>query len=178
MMRDTTYEPTDAEVEAYYDSHINDYKVERKLLVYHIIFEDSTLAEAVRDSILLGADFVEMAKRYYPGEPEIREVAYNLDYIGPRDMGEKFYSVADTLKVGDISHPVKTQWGYHLIKLVQRKEDRTLAQVKPGIKHTLKEQRDAETRQRLVDQWRAAADIVIDDKTLGKFDPYASGKLS
>jgi parvulin-like peptidyl-prolyl isomerase len=174
MMRDLEYEPSEEEVESYFNAHIDDYKVERKLLVYHIIFQDSTLAEAVRDSILLGADFVEMAKRYYPGEPEIREVAYNLDYIGPKDMGEVFYNAADSLKVGDISHPVKTQWGYHLIKLVQRKEDKTLAQVKPGIKHTLKGKRDEEKKRGMVDEWRAAADVVIDNNLLSKYDPYAS----
>ena len=166
--------PTDEEVESYFYEHIDDYKVERKLMVYHIIFQDSAFAEAIRDSILLGADFVEMAKRYYPGEPEIREVAYNLDYIGPKDMGEAFYDAANDLDIGDISHPVKTEWGYHLIKLIQRKEDKTIAQVKPGIKHTLKNLRDAEKKRRLFEEWKSIAAIEIDDKLLGKYDPFFS----
>ncbi len=174
ITRDLEYEPTDEEVESYFDEHIDDYKVERKLMVYHIIFQDSVLAEAVRDSILLDADFVEMAKRYYPGEPEIREVAYNLDYIGPRDMGEIFYDAANALEIGEISHPVKTEWGYHLIKLMQRKEDKTIAQVKPGIKHTLKNLRDTEKKRKLFEEWKAIAQIEIDDKLLSKYDPLFS----
>ncbi len=114
--------------------------------MYHILFQDSLLAEAVRDSIISGADFAEMAKRYYPGDPEIREVLYNLDYIGPDEMGHVFYGVADAMKVGEVSHAVKTNWGYHLIKLVNRKQDRTLAQVKPGIKQHLKDTSDAQRR--------------------------------
>ncbi|UCE65405.1 MAG: peptidylprolyl isomerase [Candidatus Zixiibacteriota bacterium] len=174
IMKDLEYEPTEEEIESYFYEHIDDYKVERKLMVYHIIFQDSAFAGAIRDSILLGADFVEMAKRYYPGEPEIREVAYNLDYIGPKDMGEVFYNAANDLDIGDISHPVKTEWGYHLIKLMQRKEDRTIAQVKPGIKHTLKNLRDAEKKRRLFEEWKSIAAIEIDDKLLGRYDPFFS----
>ncbi|UCC78569.1 MAG: peptidylprolyl isomerase [Candidatus Zixiibacteriota bacterium] len=174
ITRDLEYEPTEEEVESYFNEHIDDYKVERKLMVYHIIFQDSVFAEVVRDSILLGAEFVEMAKRYYPGEPEIREVAYNLDYIGPRDMGEVFYNAANDLEIGEISHPVKTEWGYHLIKLMQRKEDKTMAQVKPGIKHTLKNLRDTEKKRKLFEEWKAVAQIEIDDKLLSKYDPLLS----
>jgi len=175
LLKDQEYEPTEEEVESYFDAHRKDYTVERKLLVYHIIFQDSLLAEAVRDSLLLGAKFEDMAKRYYPGEPEIREVAYNLDYIGPQDMGEVFYKAADALKVGEISHPVKTEWGYHLIKLVNRKEDKTLAQVKPGIKHTLKGQRDARTKLDLVEKWKTVANIEVNEKLLNKYKPESDG---
>jgi len=178
LLKDQEYEPTEEEVESYFDAHRKDYTVERKLLVYHIIFQDSLQAEAVRDSLLLGAKFEDMAKRYYPGEPEIREVAYNLDYIGPQDMGEVFYKAADALKVGEISHPVKTEWGYHLIKLVNRKEDKTLAQVKPGIKHTLKEQRDASKKLDLFEKWKAVANIEVNEKLLNKYKPESAGNLN
>lgn len=171
ILKELQYEPTEEEVESYFNTHQDEYMVERKLLVYHIIFQDSAFAEVIRDSLLLGADFVEMAKRYYPGEPEIREVAYNLDYIGPKDMGEVFYRAAEALEIGEISHPVKTEWGYHLIKLVQRKEDKKLAQVKPGIKHKLKNQRDAERKQALFEQWKEVASIDINDKLLNKYNP-------
>ncbi len=173
LMRDLEYEPASEEIETYFNKNIDDYRVERKLLVYHIIFQDSTFAETIRDSILVGSDFVELAKRYYPGEPEIREVAYNLDYIGPKDMGDIFYQAANKLKVGDISHPVKTEWGYHLIKLVNRKEDKTLAQVKPGIKHKLKEVRDANKKSGMIEEWKLLAEIIVNEKLLNKYDPLA-----
>lgn len=178
LMRDVDYEPSDEEIESYFDTHQSEYKVERKLLVYHIIFQDSSFAETIRDSLMLGADFVDMAKKYYPGEPEIREVAYNLDYIGPQDMGEVFYDAANALKVGEISHPVHTQWGYHLIKLVQRKEDKTLAQVKPGIIHKLKGQRDEEIKLAYYREWKALADIDVNDKLLNKYNPESTGNLN
>jgi parvulin-like peptidyl-prolyl isomerase len=177
LFKDTEYQPSEEEVEAYFNANIEDYRYERPLLVHHIIFEDSLLAVTVRDSILEGMDFVEMARRYYPGEPEIREVAYNLDYIGPEDMGSTFYRVADELSVGQISHPVKTNWGYHIIKLVSRKEDKTLKQVKPGIKHTLRKRRDAEVTARYLEEWKAIAEIIINEQLMDKFQPSDQPKV-
>lgn len=177
LFKDTEYQPSEEEIEAYFNANIDNYTYERPLLVHHIIFEDSLLAVTVRDSILGGLDFVEMARRYYPGEPEIREVAYNLDYIGPEDMGLVFYRAADELNVGQISRPVKTNWGYHIIKLVSRKEDKTLKQVKPGIKHKLRQRRDAEVTARYLEEWKAIAEIIIDENLMGKFQPSEQPKV-
>ncbi len=171
ILNDQEYQPSDSEEVAYFNSHQDKYTVDRKLTVYHIIFSDSILAEAVRDSLVKGADFKEMAKRYYPGDPEIREVAYNLGQIGPKDMGDEFYSVADTMKVGSISHAVKTAWGYHLIKLVERKQDKTLDQVRPGIRQVLKDQRDAAKKNMIVAEWRKEALIKVNSNLVAKYKP-------
>ena len=45
---------------------------------------------------------------------------------------------------------------------------------KPGIKHTLKNLRDAEKKRRLFEEWKSIAAIEIDDKLLGKYDPFFS----
>jgi parvulin-like peptidyl-prolyl isomerase len=176
-LKDPDYQPSEDEIEAYFNANIDDYRYDRPLLVHHIIFEDSSLAETVRDSILEGSDFVEMARRYYPGEPEIREVAYNLDYIGPEDMGSTFYEAASGLKVGQISHPVKTDWGFHIVKLISRKEDKTLKQVRPGIKNKLRQRRNAEILALHVEDWKAAAEIIVDEKTLDKFQLSGQRKV-
>ena len=171
MLKDNEYEPTDKDIEEYYFANIKDYTFERPLLVHHIIFNDSALAVVIRDSIADGADFVEMAKKYYPGEPEIREVAYNLDYIGPEDMGHEFFSAANALEVGQLSDPVKTQWGYHIIKLMSKKEDKTVKQVRPGIKHKLKGNHNNEYRLSILNEWKAAADISLNQEIYAKIVP-------
>ncbi len=171
MLRNLDYEPSEEDLKAYFDSHINDYRESRPLLVYHILFQDSLQAEAVRDSIMAGAKFEDMAKRYYPGDPEIREVLFNLDYIGKDEMGSEFYAAADTMKVGDVSHAFKTNWGYHIIKLVNRREDRTFDQVRPGIRQHLKEMKNAEKTASLVAEWRQMASIQVDKKALKKYQP-------
>jgi parvulin-like peptidyl-prolyl isomerase len=171
LINETGYEPSEEEIARYFEAHARDYEETRPLLVHHILFQDSSLAEIVRDSIVAGADFTEMAKRYYPGDPEIREVLYNLDYIGPEEMGPGFFDAADTLKVGEVSHAFKTGWGYHIVKLVNRKMDKTLAQVRPGIKARLKEARNARKTAGLVAQWRQGAVIQIDQDAINKYKP-------
>jgi peptidyl-prolyl cis-trans isomerase C len=171
FVNDLKYEPTEEEIGAYFSSHIDDYKEQRPILVHHILFTDSVLAEHVRDSLVAGADFAEMARRYYPGDPDIREVLFNLDYIGPEEMGSDFYGAASALDVGGVSHPVKTDWGYHLIKLVNRKHDKTLAQVRPGIRQRLKEARNAEKTSKMTADWRKNSVIKVNEEALKKYQP-------
>lgn len=148
---DENYVPPDSQVRAYYDSHIKDYQVDRPLKVQHIIFADSALAEYVRDVLTSGADFMETAQQYYPGEPDIRQAAADLGEIGPRDMPGAFYSAAMSTPVGSISHPVKTEFGYHLIKVLSRNlsvdYDRASLTIRPMLKKAWQEQ----TRRDFVD---------------------------
>ncbi|RKX20702.1 MAG: hypothetical protein DRP26_01155 [Candidatus Zixiibacteriota bacterium] len=170
MMRDLEYQPTEEEIEKYYNEHFEElYKEKRPLQVQHIIFEDSAFAAIIRDSIVAGADFKEMALRYYPGEPEIREVAYDLGYISEQDMGPDFFNRVNELEVGEISTPIKTKWGYHITKLVNRRADKKLNQVKPGIRRHLVELADAKVKKLLLDKWRNSALISIDQKWLKKY---------
>jgi hypothetical protein len=126
------YKPTEEEIKQYYDANLSDYVSDRPVYVQHIIFSDSSLAEHVRDILHSGVDFMEMAEKYYPGDPEIRQAAADLGYIGQRDMPREFYDVAMRTTVGTISHPVKTEFGYHLIKVVDKQMPADLSNA--GIK--------------------------------------------
>jgi hypothetical protein len=66
---------------------------------------------------------------------------------------------------------VRTDWGYHLIKLVNRKQDRTLAQVRPGIRQRLRDARDAVKTARIVADWRKEALININKKVFASYRP-------
>jgi parvulin-like peptidyl-prolyl isomerase len=115
------YKPSEEEMRAYYNSHAAEYAVERPLYVQHIIFADSNLAEYVRDQLNSGADFMEMVDKYYPGDPDIKRSAADLGFIGPNEMPPAFWQTALSTAVGHTSNPVKTQYGFHLIRVVERK---------------------------------------------------------
>jgi len=132
------YEPSEEELRAYYDSHLDDYVVERPLTVQHIVFEDSSLAEHVRDQLMSGVDFMEMVDMYYPGDPEIRHAASDLGDIGPDDMPFEFFAAAKRTPVGEISRPVKTMYGYHLIKVLKKTLSIDFEQARINIKSFLK----------------------------------------
>lgn len=170
ILRNLEYQPSEEEMEQYYKENFEKrYREKKPLHVQHIIFKDSSTALIIRDSLEAGADFKTMALKYYPGEPEIREVAYDLGYISEQELGEEFFSIVNSLDKGSISLPFKTEWGYHIAKLVDRKSDKKLNQVKPGIKRALIEQADSIVKRQVMEQWRANAEIVIDTKTLNKY---------
>ncbi len=163
------FSPSDSALQAYFNEHIDEFIVDKPLHVYHIIFTDSAMAKAVYDSIEAGADFVEMAKRYYPGEPEIREVAYDLDFISEREMPKAFWDAANSLKVGEVSPPVRTEWGWHIIKLVSRKHSKTFEQVKNRIKTKLRKEADQKANDEYIAKLKKNAKIKINNKLLDEY---------
>jgi len=170
ILRNLEYQPSEEEIEQYYKENFKKrYKEKKPLHVQHIIFEDSAVALIIRDSLQAGADFKEMALKYYPGEPEIREVAHDLGYISDEELGADFYNVINSLEKNGISLPFKTEWGYHIVKLIDRKIDKKINQVKPGIRRALIEKSDSIVRSNSLNQWRAEADIIIDEKIMKKY---------
>ena len=164
------YNPSQEEIQQYFDSHPEQFKVEFPLHVYHIIFDDSLTAATVRDSILQGADFVDMAKKHYPGQADIKEVAYDLGYISKYEMPEGFYQAADKLEIGGVSPPLQTFLGYHLIKLLDRKKDQTLQEVSPQIIKTLKEEQQKKAEAAWEAGLKKGAKIKIFQQNLDKID--------
>jgi len=84
-------------------------------------------------------------------------------------MGPDFFERVNELEVGEISMPIKTRWGYHIAKLVNRRADKKLNQVRPGIRKALIEVADAKVKSRLLNQWRSSANIQIDYEWLEKY---------
>jgi parvulin-like peptidyl-prolyl isomerase len=127
------------EIEKYYLAHKIEFPpLGVPLHVYHMVFDDSLKAAEVWKQIQAGADFVKLAKEHFPGDSEIKDVVYDLGFIHRGEMPEEFYQAALKLKAGEVSPPVKTQWGYHLIMLVEKKDqETTLQDLTPQIQRAI-----------------------------------------
>ena len=163
--------PSMEEMEAYYQAHKIDFPaLGMPIHVYHIVFDDSQEATEVLNQIEQGADFEETARRCFPGEPEIKDVAYDLGFITEGEMPDEFYAAALSLQEGEVSQPVKTKWGYHLIKVVEKKEEEATAfsDIIPRIKGAINL---AKGRKHIVD-WEKnlieEAEVWIDEELLKK----------
>ena len=77
-------------------------------------------AEQVLKEARSGADFAALAKKYSQDESNAQQGG-DLDYFGRGRMVPEFENAAFALKPGEISDLVKTEFGYHVIKLVDRK---------------------------------------------------------
>lgn len=136
---DFSWTPTDSMIEAYYNAHLDEFKPAKPLEVQQIITQDSVFGEFIRDQAMSGIDFLDLAEEYYPGEQKIRRELANLGAIAPGDVDTVFYQAALMLQPGGVSHPVKTEYGYHIIKLIKKHTILTVSQARSQIVQKLKE---------------------------------------
>ena len=132
-------EVSEAEIENYYEENKEEYKKEpaRKFKYVKFTLEPSekdkadakTKIDSVHTLIKNGADFAEMAEEYSEGPSASK--GGDLGYFGKGRMVKKFEEVAFNLEKGEVSEPVQTRFGWHIIKLY---DSRTSEQGEPEIK--------------------------------------------
>lgn len=107
--------------------------------------------EDIKQQLEKGADFAELA-RQHSDDKSNSENGGDLGWFGQDAMVKEFAEVAFALDVGKISDPVRTQFGFHLIK-VEEKRVRGFEQAKESIQRDLARQKEDE----LFTKWLAAA---------------------
>jgi len=116
--------PTEDELLSYYETHIVDYDVEERVRASHILVEDLETAQEVERLLDEGADFAELAS-IYSIDTSNKENGGDLDWFTRGMMVPEFEEVAFELRVGEISQPVQTEFGYHIIKVTDREAAHT-----------------------------------------------------
>ncbi len=152
---------TDADVKAYYEKNRTNYSVPESRAVRHILVKTKSEADKIRAELVAGGDFAALAK------------ANSLD-PGSKDQGGKltvsrgqtvapFDKAAFSLETNEVSEPVKTQFGYHIIE--------PLAAVKAGsvtpfeqVKDQIRTQLDSQKKNDAVNQWVSNVEKEYKDK--------------
>lgn len=121
---------TDEALQAAYDAAYGDASPEVEFNASHILVETEDEAAALVTELEGGADFAELAKEKSTGPSGPR--GGELGWFGLGAMVAPFEEAVATMEVGDISAPVQTQFGWHVIKLneTRMKEAPTLDQVR------------------------------------------------
>ncbi|WP_073150898.1 peptidylprolyl isomerase [Paramaledivibacter caminithermalis] len=86
----------------------------------HILVKDEELAKEIINKIKAGGDFTELAKENSK-DPSVKDNNGDLGYFPRGAMVKQFEEAAFSMNVGEISDPVKTDYGYHIIKLEGKK---------------------------------------------------------
>lgn len=89
-----------------------------KAAARHILVETKEACEKIKEKILAGADFAEMAREH--SQCPSGEDGGNLGTFGPGQMVPEFDSVVFKEKVGVVHGPIKTQFGWHLVEITSR----------------------------------------------------------
>jgi peptidyl-prolyl cis-trans isomerase C len=143
-----------------YDEAIKQVKNEEEVHARHILVESEDEAKAILAQLKGGADFAALAKEKSkdPGAAE----GGDLGYFTKEQMVPEFAEVAFKLNKGQLSDPVKTQFGWHIILVEDKriKPTPTFEQVKPQIDNYIAHRAQAE----LVENLRKTATVERLDK--------------
>ncbi len=133
------YEPTEAELKAWYDSHQDDYQAEvqgqAKVVQFAKKASDTDTADVlsfmqeIREDILAGRiDFVTAAKDNSEDQGTAN-IGGDLGRFDRNRMVAEFTDAAFSLAVGELSEPVLTKFGYHLIEVTEQDVDQNTGEV-------------------------------------------------
>ncbi|MFS0688702.1 peptidylprolyl isomerase [Sporosarcina sp. 179-K 8C2 HS] len=144
----------------------------------HIVVKDEKTANEVLAKLKEGGDFAKLAKEYST-EPVAEQTGGDLGWFGPGKMVQEFEDAAYSLKKGEISEPVKTSFGYHIIELLDTRKaetDKTEEEIKAEIEDGLKRVQFEEKLQELIKA--ADVDIKVDEfkKALDAYLPATADK--
>jgi len=162
----------------YYQQHVDNYKLEDRAHVAHILFKtvgktDAEVAEIKKkaDDVLNkakhGGKFADLAKQY--SEDTTKDKGGDLDWINRGQTVPEFEAAAFSLPKGAISDLVKTQYGFHIIEVIDRETARTqtFEEVKAPIQALLQQQKAEQLGETLsaqiAEEIRRSGRIPIDE---------------
>lgn len=114
-------EVTDEEIETYFEENKDSFNVEEQVEARHILVEDEKTANEIVQKLEDGEDFAELAKEFSTDEGS-GAMGGDLGFFTRGKMVPEFEEKAFSLKVGEISEPVKSEYGYHIIEVLDKKE--------------------------------------------------------
>ncbi|SJZ31141.1 peptidylprolyl isomerase [Selenihalanaerobacter shriftii] len=134
-------EVTQKDLKDYFNKNKDKFVQPAQIKASHILVKTKEKAEKVKSELEAGANFAKLAKKYSTG-PSGKNGG-SLGYFGKGQMVPAFEKAAFNLEVGKISNPVKTKFGYHIIKVTDQKKSKKMkfAEIKGQIKSYLVKQK-------------------------------------
>lgn len=134
-------EITDDQIKSYFDENKASFDTPEQVEASHILVADEKTAKEVKKKLNDGEDFADLAKEYST-DTATKDNGGKLGYFSSGQMVEEFEKAAFSMDVDEISDPVKTDNGWHIIKVTGHKDavEAKLDDHKDEIKDTLFEQ--------------------------------------
>jgi peptidyl-prolyl cis-trans isomerase D len=166
---------SDEEIREYYDENLETFKIPKTVEARHILLRvnqdaDPETVKKTKDRALRilklakeGKDFAELAKQYSEGPT--RDKGGYLGKFKKEAMVKPFADVAFSMKAGEISEPVRTQFGWHIIK-VEKVNEASVTSFDDAKKDIQKKLTDDMAKSLAYDEAEAVSDEAIDGKDL------------
>ena len=166
--------PTEKEINAFYQKNKDKFKTLESIHVRHILVaraagdddkvktEKKAKAEDLRKQLLAGANFAELAKK--SSDCPSKDSGGDLGVFSHGEMVKQFEDAAFSQEVNAIGPVIETEFGYHIIQVLERHAPKTLTlddRMKTNISAFLEQQKQQEAFEAIVKKLRAKANIVV-----------------
>ncbi|MFT7621731.1 MAG: peptidyl-prolyl cis-trans isomerase C [Myxococcota bacterium] len=162
---------TDADVQEFYNKNERFYQEREGVKARHVLIkvaenapkdqEDKASAKVkeVQAALKAGTDFAEVAKKFSEGPSAPK--GGDLGFFGRGQMVKPFEEKAFAMKPNEVSDPIRTRFGYHIINVLEKREARkkTLEEVKETISESLRNKKFFQERRALLNQLKTDAKI-------------------
>lgn len=151
---------SEEEMKEYYEAY------EPEIKARHILVEDEKKAKELKKKLDEGAKFEDLAKENSK-DPGSAENGGDLGWFGPGMMVPEFEEAAYNLKINEISNPVKSDNGWHIIQLLEKKEKKSFDEMKSEIEKEVKLGKiDQESVQKAMERELKDAKVKVKEKDL------------
>jgi peptidyl-prolyl cis-trans isomerase C len=156
---------TDQEVKAYFDQHKADLGAVR---ISHILVPTQQEAQDILQKLKAGASFAELAKKYSLDE-KTKSNGGDLGWVNWAQFGStSLKDAAFKLQPGEVSGIVQSQFGYHIMKVTDKKpaSDSDFPKIKDALKEQLADKKKEDLFETYVKDLRSKAKITVNTQNL------------
>ncbi len=182
---------SDKEIKDYYEKHKSRFMQPEQIKASHILIrvpsgadkkkwdEAKKKAQDIRKRIMAGEDFATLAKKYSQ-DPGSKSRGGDLGYFKKGQMVPEFEKAAFSLKKGDISQPVKTTFGYHIIKVYDKKpaKQKSLEEAKQEIRQILLRKKQFKLKDEIVAKLKKKYKVEVHKDLLKKAEMKGNSHTS
>ncbi len=161
---------SDDDLKKYYEANKENFKREREISTRHILLKTEEEAKQVQGKLIKGEDFIELAKKYSI-DPNAGATGGEIGFHPKGSLVPEYEAAAFKLtKVGQVSGIIKTQFGYHIIRLEGTKPPSYVPfdEVKDFIKQKILQEKQSELLEKYIDSLKKSAKITINEALLNE----------
>jgi len=165
---------SDEELKKFYEQNMEKFKSGEQIRASHILVKSEPEAQAILDQLKKGANFEELAKTKSADASAAK--GGDLGWFGKGNMVPAFEKAAFSLKEGQLSGIVKSDFGFHIIKLtgIRAAGTRAFDEVKEQIKSAIMPQKQQQVFMKLKEDLKKGAKIELTDAPAAAPAPSAA----
>jgi peptidyl-prolyl cis-trans isomerase C len=158
---------SEEELQAFYKDHISEFTPPEEIKARHILVKTEAEANKVMDELKSGKDFTELAKKYSIDPTAASggklEQADGKDWLPKGTFEKSFEYTIFKIPKGQVGGPVKTQFGWHVLKVEDRRQPETPAfvQVRSAIRNRLQDQRNLQIHGKVTEELKKTVPVTI-----------------